>query len=481
MLPKIDIEGVLQLPENGPALLQTLFAAYHRIVIKQEFSGNFSGSRVFLVQPITEHGAEYPVVVKFAALSLVEKEWRAYQRIGRMLYGMVKIQDKVLPSEGNWAALSYPVEGGGTFEIASLYNYCQNYHIHEIAPTFRRVFKTLERIHNQSRAVPGFFWRASYDPILPVNLLIEAGSPPLDAYVHILSVPDVKVQNVRPGDWVELRGFIVTKVDLRDHTVTLNLPYRMEHPDSFCVRLRITGNPDAYREHQVVSSLIGQIVATRQSQLQDYLRSLVGAEVTMTTPSFYTDGVSLPNPFLKVATILNQYRDVRTALIHGDLNLNNILVDVDTGHISLIDIAEAREDHILHDFLRMETEIVTKVLVDALYANSLPAARTLLEFYQALHCATFEPHTLHNQRAPLGLELPFEAIRAIRQSAIRHFYSDDPTEYYQGLLLYLVGSLKFGNLNHHPTAPLPKQAALWGAASVAWLLESTSVCKSFLG
>ncbi len=480
MLPKIDIEGALQLPENGPAILQTLFATYHRIIVKKEFSGNFSGSRVFLVQPITEHGAEYPVVVKFAALSLVEKEWRAYQRIGRMLYGMVKIQDKVLSSEGDWAALSYPLQGGGTFAIENLCDYCQNGEIHEIAPIFHRVFKTLESIHNQSRAVPGFFWRASYDPILPVNLLIEAGSPPLDAYVHILSVLDVRVQNVQPGDWVELRGFIVTKVDLRDHTVTLNLPYRMEHPDSFFVRLRITENPDAYRERQVVSPLIGQIVATRQSQLQGYLRSLVGAEVTMTAPSFNTDGVSLPNPFLKVETILDQYRDVRTALIHGDLNLYNVLVDVDTGHISLIDVAEAREDHILHDFLRIETEIVTKVLVDASYAKSLPAAQTLFEFYQALHCATFEPHTLHNQRAPLGLELPFEAIRAIRQAAMRHFYSDDPTEYYQGLLLYLVGSLKFGNLDHHQTAPLPKQAALWGAASVAWLLESTSVCKSFL-
>lgn len=292
MLPKIDIEGALQLPENGPAILQTLFATYHRIIVKKEFSGNFSGSRVFLVQPITEHGAEYPVVVKFAALSLVEKEWRAYQRIGRMLYGMVKIQDKVLSSEGDWAALSYPLQGGGTFAIENLCDYCQNGEIHEIAPIFHRVFKTLESIHNQSRAVPGFFWRASYDPILPVNLLIEAGSPPLDAYVHILSVLDVRVQNVQPGDWVELRGFIVTKVDLRDHTVTLNLPYRMEHPDSFFVRLRITENPDAYRERQVVSPLIGQIVATRQSQLQGYLRSLVGAEVTMTAPSFNTDGVS---------------------------------------------------------------------------------------------------------------------------------------------------------------------------------------------
>lgn len=479
MLPRIDIEGALQLPENGVDILQTLFAAHRHIIVKKEFTGNFSGSRVFLVQPITDHGAEYPVVVKFAAVSLVEREWHAYQRIDRMLYGMAKIQGKVLPSDGDWAALSYPLQGGGTFAITNLYDHCQNCHIHEIAPTFRRVFKTLENIHNQSRAATGFFWRASYDPILPVNLLIAAGNPPLDAPVHILSESTVRVQNVQPGDWTELRGFIITKVDLRDHTLTLNLPYRMEHPDSFCVRLRNTENPEIYHEHQIVSSLIGQIAATRQSQLQDYLRSLVGAEVTMTTPSFNIDGVSLPNPFLKVETILNQYRDVRTALIHGDLNLYNILVDVDTGHISLIDVAEAREDHILHDFLRMETEIVTKLLADALYAQSLPAARTLFEFYQALHCATFDPHTLRNQHAPSGLELPFEAIRSVRQVAARHFYSDDPTEYYQGLLLYLVGALKFGNLDRHSTAPFPKMAALWGAASVAWLLESASVCEPF--
>ena len=157
MLPKIDIEGALQLPENGLAILQTLFAEHRHVIVKKEFIGNFSGSRVFLVQPITEHGAEYPVVVKFAALSLIEKEWRAYQHIGQMLYGMVKIQDKVLPSEGDWAALSYPLQGGGTFAIASFYDYCQNDEIHEITSTFRRVFKTLESIHNQSLRPPDSF------------------------------------------------------------------------------------------------------------------------------------------------------------------------------------------------------------------------------------------------------------------------------------------------------------------------------------
>jgi len=477
MLPSIDIEGTLRLPENGRAILQTLFPAHQRVIVKREFTGNLSGSRVFLVQPITAQGTEYPVVVKFAALSLIEKEWRAYQRIRQTLYGVVRVQNKVLPSDGEWAALSYPLQGGGMFEVDNLYDYCQHCHAREILQTFYRVFKTLEGIHNQSRAVSGFFWRASYDHILPVNLLMASADLPADVPVQILDVSNVEVGNVQLGDWVELRGFTVTKVDLRDHTVTLNLPYKTEHSDSFCVRVMVTESPAIYHEHQIVPSFTGQVMATRPSQLQTYAQSLLAAEAAATAPSFSADGVSLPNPFLRVATILNQYRDVRTALIHGDLNLYNVLVDVDTGYISLIDVTEAHEDHILHDFLRMETEVVTKLLPDLLSAVALSVPRTMFEFYQALHCATFESPTLHDYRLPLDLEKPFEAIRSIRRMAARHFYSDDPSEYYQGLLLYLVGALKFSNLDRHPTAPLPKQAALWGAATVAWLLDSAPVCQ----
>jgi hypothetical protein len=119
---QINIEGTHTLPENAPAILQTLFPQHRRIIIKREFTGNFSGSRVFLVQPITERGADHPVVVKFAALSLIEKEWRAYRQVQQMLYGMVQVREKILPSDGEWGALCYPMQGGGVFEVRSLEN-----------------------------------------------------------------------------------------------------------------------------------------------------------------------------------------------------------------------------------------------------------------------------------------------------------------------------------------------------------------------
>jgi hypothetical protein len=50
------------------------------------------------------------------------------------------------------------------------------------------------------------------------------------------------------------------------------------------------------------------------------------------------------------------------------------------------------------------------------------------------------------------------------------FKRDETEEYYQGLTLYLLGALKFGNLDRVPEAPLPKQVAFWGAAVVQALL-----------
>lgn len=478
MLPRVEIEGTLQLPDEGISILQTLFAGYRRVIVKQEFTGNYSGSRVFLVQPIRERGTECPAVVKFAARSLIEKEWRAYQQMQRMCYGMVQVRDKALPVYGDWGALSYPLQGGGTFKIENLDAYYHNHPMDEVLSAFRRVFKTLDNIHNQSHAAPGFFWRASYDRLLPVNLFIAAGIPPTGAPIHILDATQASTFNGQPGDWVQVHGFAVTKVDLRDRTVTLNLPDHQEHPDSFCVRFSMADSPDAYHEQQIAPPLTGQIKATRQSQLRAYVQSLVKADaVDATMTLFYVDGMSLPNPCLHLSSLLNRYSNVRTSLIHGDLNLYNILVDSDTGYISLIDIAEAREDHILHDFLRMETEVVTKLLPNILAAQALSTAQMMFEFYQALHCATFESPAPHDYRIPSALEKPFEVIQIIRRAASRHFYTDNPTEYYQGLWLYLVGALKFSNLDHHPAAPLPKQAALWSAATVARLLEAAPVCQ----
>jgi hypothetical protein len=49
---------------------------------------------------------------------------------------------------------------------------------------------------------------------------------------------------------------------------------------------------------------------------------------------------------------------------------------------------------------------------------------------------------------------------------------DDLNEYYQGLMLYLLGALKFKNLNDVPEQPLPKQVAFWAATLIYQFLTS---------
>jgi len=65
------------------------------------------------------------------------------------------------------------------------------------------------------------------------------------------------------------------------------------------------------------------------------------------------------------------------------------------------------------------------------------------------------------------LEKPLAMLVAIRRTARKYLFDpEDWTEYYQGLVLYLLGAMKFGNLDRIPEAPapLPKQVAFWGAA-----------------
>jgi tetratricopeptide (TPR) repeat protein len=69
------------------------------------------------------------------------------------------------------------------------------------------------------------------------------------------------------------------------------------------------------------------------------------------------------------------------------------------------------------------------------------------------------------------LEKIWVMLRAIRRAA-RHYLHDpnDPAEYYRGLTLYLLGALRFRNLNEHPAQPLPKKLAFWSALlAYEWL------------
>ncbi len=507
MSPAIENPEKLALPAAAEQVLQAMFAGYRRVVIKKTFGSSLSGGCVIEVRPIKADGtSELPAVVKLAAISLVEKEWLAYQRhIRHRLPNVAEITAEPVPlPETCWSGLRYPLMGGGgTFEIVTLCDYCRREEVtvDDIRSVLERLFRIMERAWNFNYANSEFHMQPSYDRLLPVNLLITPPSeepglitPPSGGpggeEPHLITPDFLPQEPLKPGDFVRVSGFAVSKVDLVNQTVTLNRPETSPVLPAYYLRLKSPSieTMASYQVNQIMDPVEGEVVETRTSRLHDEVRRALGEDFDPTAQTLtLPDQTSLPNPLAtdKVSSLLNKTRDVRVASIHGDFNLENILIEPETGAVSLIDFAEAREDHILHDFLRLETEVVTKLIPGLLQRHNLPLIPTLASFYRQLHLVAFQAAFVQPTLPHSDLEKPFAMLVAVRQAAYNYLFDrHDFSEYYEGLILYLVGALKFKNLNDMsempsrrcplgygvPEQPLPKQVAFWSAALVAQLL-----------
>jgi DNA-binding transcriptional ArsR family regulator len=81
MVLHIENPKNLDLPLEAQQVLMAMFADYRRITIRREFESGRSGARVFEVRPIKADGTpELPSITKLAAVSLIQKEWQAYQQ-----------------------------------------------------------------------------------------------------------------------------------------------------------------------------------------------------------------------------------------------------------------------------------------------------------------------------------------------------------------------------------------------------------------
>jgi hypothetical protein len=241
------------------------------------------------------------------------------------------------------------------------------------------------------------------------------------------------------------------------------------------LRLRIEGVPK-FRDYQVgdlIEPLHGTVTATRHSMLESLVKNIVGDEVDLSLAKLrLPNGSETTNPLLVYKGLLNSFTQVNVSTIHGDFNLENILIDPDTRDVKVIDFATVRRGHNLHDLLRLETGVITKLIPEIFNSAALPP-ETIQTFYSQLVRADFdsraqiEPQLLHP-----SLEKPFAMIRAIRQEARKcSFNPDEAREYYQGLVIYLLGALKFDDLDAIKNAKL---VAFLGAGAIVDQLNATS-------
>jgi WD40 repeat protein/serine/threonine protein kinase len=478
--PAIQKVANIRLVPEEEQILRAMYRDFNRIALEGEFRTGLSGSRVFRVRAVEMEGKTHlPAVVKIAPLDLIQKEWQAYQtyvehhlpRIARLA------SPPLLPAEGWLGSLRYELAGGGIFEVQSLSQYYSQANLDDLQWVLKeRLFPIMGRSWwLDNRAESAFQMQADYDSLLPINLLVTVADPPAGTNPHLIEPVNLP-SGLAAGEYVQLKGFVVMEIEAGQGQLTLNLPPSPADQPRSAYRLRLSQVPnlERYRPGQVIDSINGVVSAARRDLLVAQIQQALGQELDLSQERLSgAKGLSLPNPLLFYEDILNTFRQVKISTIHGDLNLENILIDPETREVSLIDFATVRRGHALHDLLRLETEVVTKLIPEILAPAELPP-ETIHLIYQQLHQAAFQPD---RPGAPIpphpDLARPLAMLTVIRREARKCFFNlDDPTEYYQGLVLYLLGALKFKNLDPIPQA---RTVAFWGAAAaVAILIGETA-------
>jgi tetratricopeptide (TPR) repeat protein len=480
MMPQIDnITGQTLSPE-AEQVLRRIFARYKRIVITREFNAGLSGSRVFEVRPVKSDGTpELPTVVKLATLSMIRQEWRAYQNHihNRLPHVASATTRPTLVADTGWGGLRYPMVASTTSEVVSLERYVMlgDVTVAQLETALERLVRIMDNVWSYGTTTPAFVYQHSYNSILPPNLVLQPDTSRATRMVMTISLDCLPSAPPQQGARVALRGFAVRKVDAARRTVSLRLPPAPGRP-AFDVRLRLPADaplPD-YHADQVIDLSPAQVLETRFSRLHAELALLVPDQPGDAAALELAPGVWFANPLAALDTLLERARSVHVATVHGDFNLENILIEPCWGDISLIDFAEAREDHVLHDLLHLEAEVVTKLLPAVVQQHQLDPLVLLAELSRRLHRVLRAGAEDVPLPAIEGLRKPWVLLRAIRLAARRYLFdSSDVGEYYQGLALYLLGTLRYRQLDQRPDQPLPKRLAFYAASlAYAWLLHT---------
>jgi len=488
----IDLPRTIQLTTLDQQLISALFGQATKVGVLSEFTDGRTATRVLLVRAIASDDVEeLPAVVKLGPRTLIEPEWQATQsQVLDRLPGFAAVRGApVYLANGageQRGALRYAQVGDGIFAVESLSRYSSHATIQDLWQVLaNRLFHQLGRLWQSTQQRATISFQQRYDAILPVNLEVaiddNAQGYPTFLDARYLMTNSAGLPPLQPGTIVRLEGFVVTESAADGRTLTLDLP-QQNGPVWSAYRLRVQrpSNEPPCPVGATFPAATGRVRATRQSLLQGYLQPHLGDGIDLAQPTVrLSEQRSLPNPLLALPTLLARTHEGRLATIHGDLNLRNILIDpaVRTAHI--IDCASARQDHVLHDLLRLERDLLTDGAAQTFFQADLPPT-AIVRFYQQLHCATRgAAHDPGHFAWPTELE-PALAKLFVMIATLRYAARDllaapgDWAEYYTGLILHLVGALKYRDLDNPAPGQQPKAIAFWAAAALCDLVAGLS-------
>jgi hypothetical protein len=438
-------------------LIQAVFDQYARVTIETRFASGYSGARTLLIHPIRPDGrADAYAILKIGSRSMIQSEYANYQSFVRHtlppITGRVLGPPVVVQGERD-AALQYTFVGTPGVAPESLRSYTLNHSASETAGLIEdQLFATFGPAWWMQRQPYTFRILQEYDRLLPVHLLLETTH--IQAEETVLGGELADMKGLKPGAVIRLEEAHVLEVRPQRKTVTLNWPHSLS---GSTLRVRFQNvRTDAFPVGKKIGAVLGRIVASRRDLLEQEVRKplpsldLSGDEVTLS-------GRRLPNPLNALDDLLHDRIRGTRSVIHGDLNLENILVGPGD-LVWLIDFGATREGHTVYDFARLEVEITTQVVAETFARYGLG----IMEFLDLLDM--LERGELPDQ-GPLGAMQSL--LGSVRRIAQRCMYDPaDMSEFRKALILAYLGSLKFANLDELETAPLPKALAFTAAATL---------------
>jgi len=476
--PSVEQAPGVSLSPTERILLRQVFGKYSRITVDAEFRSGYSGAHTLLVLPIKPDGrADAYAIAKLAPQWLIRQELANYETFVKDTLPPVtaRIEDApALPAGESLGALRYTFVGQlGTARTQSLREFAATHSAHEVASIIEhKLFEVFGRNWWMQRRPYAFRLGQEYERLLPVNFMgeaIPASRPDVTLAATAREWPDTRTLAV--GQIVRLEGFVVEESSPDGSVVTLTLPYTpggLPSPRRFRARVRAGKLPlPSVKTGETCPPLTASIVTTRTMLLE--------AEVQHTfadrraSDEFITIGQQrYPNPLRSYAALLDERVFGTLSTIHGDLNLENILIDPG-GYTWLIDFALTRDGHTLYDFARLETELVTRHIAPMMARAGL-AAQEFVRVMEWLAAHRGEETSLP-ALGHAALDDAACVLASVRRVVNRCLFDPArPDEYARALLIGQLGALKFANLDSVPEAPLPKQLAFLAAAHLCqWI------------
>lgn len=389
-------------------LLRTLFRRYSRLVVESEFLSGYSGARTFLAQPIRTDGrADAYTIIKIGGRDSIQREFENYETYVKDTLPPItaRIQHAPVTVRGSEkAALQYtfiaePGRMPTSLRLALLEN--------PDPALLVKLFETFGPNWWMQRRPYTFRLAQEYDRVLPTHYVLQ----PVNGSGRVLDGrrPPAEV-SLEMGEQVTLRNFGIAERRLDGKSLSLRgQPANGQPP----LRLRWLGLGDP-------NGAAGRVVAARATLLADFVSGL----------SLF----GLPDPLQRLPELLNGTLSGTQSVIHGDLNLENILIGLGD-FVWLIDFAQTRDGHTLFDFAHLEAEIIAHILA--------PRADSPAQF-------------LHDLRSVIPLfpsttpSAPYALLSTLHTIASRCLFNpSQPREYTLALTLTCLGALKFTNLSQH--------------------------------